>query len=193
MADLLTRIQNWYKTNCDGDWEHSYGFSITTLDNPGWVIRIDLQDTALENLNFSRNYQNEKDEQDWFFIKTEAKVFDVSCGPANLNQIFSIFLDEVLLKYSDPEFLYEIYVPMTGHEPVVWTPAKGRILSESTLELVEVSPIKYSEIKIKDLKDIDFSENEMYIFVCNFKVGDIIHTELEDMFDGVKLVAKTKA
>ena len=112
MADLLTRIQNWYKTNCDGDWEHSYGFSITTLDNPGWTVRIDLEDTALEKLDFSRSYQNEEKEQDWFFIKTEKKVLDINCGPSNLNQVFSIFLDEIISDYSDGNFLYEIYLPM---------------------------------------------------------------------------------
>jgi len=193
MADLLTRIQNWYKTNCDGDWEHSYGFSITTLDNPGWTVRIDLEDTALEKLDFSRSYQNEEKEQDWFFIKTEKKVLDINCGPSNLNQVFSIFLDEIISDYSDGNFLYEIYLPMQGHEPIVWTPAKGKMLSECTLELVEIPSVKYSEIKINDLNSIDFTEDEMHIFSHDFKVGDLVFTELEDMFDGVKLVVRANA
>lgn len=192
MADLIARLQDWYKINCDGDWEHSYGISINTLDNPGWTVRIDLQDTALGNLDFSRNYQSKENEQDWFFIKTEKKVLDVACSPANLNQILGIFINEIIPKYSDKNYLYEVYLPMIGHEPIIWTPAKGKIVSESTLELVEILPIKYGEIKIKSLDDIDFTENEMHIFTHVFKIGELISTDLEDMFDGVKLVAKAK-
>jgi hypothetical protein len=192
MTDLLARIQSWYKLNCDGDWEHSYGLSINTLDNPGWWVKIDLQDTALENLSFSRNYQNENNEQDWFFIKTEEKILDINCGPANLSQIFSIFLDEIIPRYSASDFLYELYLPMLGHEPIIWTPAKGKIISESILELVEVPDIKYSEIKIGNLDNIDFTEDEMYIFTHSFEIGDLVSTDLEDMFDGAKLVARNK-
>ena len=44
MNSLLNRIQDWYKINCDGDWEHSYGYKIETLDNHGWSVIIDLKD-----------------------------------------------------------------------------------------------------------------------------------------------------
>jgi hypothetical protein len=190
MADLLTRIQNWYKTNCDGDWEHSYGFSINTLDNPGWWVRIDLQDTALENLEFSINYQNKENEQDWFFIRTDKKVFDVNCGPANLNRVFSIFLEEIIPKYADPNVLYEIYVPITGPQQKVWTLAKGRMITENRLELVELPALELRNVMVRNLSHIYFDENNMQGFSHQFKVGDQVLTELEDMWDGVKLTVK---
>jgi hypothetical protein len=34
----IERIQKWYLEQCNGDWEHSYGIEITTMDNPGWYI-----------------------------------------------------------------------------------------------------------------------------------------------------------
>jgi len=36
LANVMERIQDWYRRQCDGDWEHSYGVKIETLDNPGW-------------------------------------------------------------------------------------------------------------------------------------------------------------
>lgn len=31
-------LSNWHKLNCNGDWEHTYGIKIETLDNPGWLV-----------------------------------------------------------------------------------------------------------------------------------------------------------
>jgi hypothetical protein len=28
-------LEAWYASRCDGEWEHGYGISIETLDNPG--------------------------------------------------------------------------------------------------------------------------------------------------------------
>jgi hypothetical protein len=35
MEDVLTQIEQWYKSNCNGLWEHQFGLRIETLDNPG--------------------------------------------------------------------------------------------------------------------------------------------------------------
>ena len=50
--DAIKWLQEWYKSNCDGDWEHLFGVQITTLDNPGWLIEIDLTDTDEEEKDF---------------------------------------------------------------------------------------------------------------------------------------------
>jgi len=49
---LIEQIQAWYAAQCNGDWEHQYGISIDTLDNPGWCVTIDLTRTSLENVVF---------------------------------------------------------------------------------------------------------------------------------------------
>lgn len=33
-AAALTRLQRWYSSVCDGDWEHQFGVNVSTLDNP---------------------------------------------------------------------------------------------------------------------------------------------------------------
>ncbi len=48
--DVLAELQRWYLAQCNDDWEHSYGVTIETLDNPGWSVHIDLADTALSDL-----------------------------------------------------------------------------------------------------------------------------------------------
>jgi hypothetical protein len=54
MADVLQRLQQWYAEHCDGDWEHTYGIHITTIDNPGWGVEINLAGTNLRTRNFDR-------------------------------------------------------------------------------------------------------------------------------------------
>ena len=36
-------LERWYQAQCDGDWEHHSGVTIETLDNPGWLVKIDLR------------------------------------------------------------------------------------------------------------------------------------------------------
>lgn len=44
---------DWYLSNCDGDWEHVYGVKLETLDNPGWILTIDLAETDLDGKTLS--------------------------------------------------------------------------------------------------------------------------------------------
>ncbi len=75
---LLTWLEEWYTNNCNGDWEHSYGITIESTDNPGWCITIDLSETDLrdETLDYSLVETNQSD---WYGIKIENSKF-VACG-----------------------------------------------------------------------------------------------------------------
>jgi len=87
----LERLVNWYASYCDGDWEHSYGVKIETLDNPGWIVKIDLADTELENIHIEYSRQD-RSETDWVDYKVVAGKFDGAGGVGNLEEIFEIFL-----------------------------------------------------------------------------------------------------
>ena len=39
-SDPEKEIDRWVKSKLDGDWEHKYGISISSTDNPGWVATI---------------------------------------------------------------------------------------------------------------------------------------------------------
>jgi hypothetical protein len=32
-------LEQWYFRQCNGDWEHTHGIIIETLDNPGWAVQ----------------------------------------------------------------------------------------------------------------------------------------------------------
>jgi len=49
---LLRELQAWFQTQCDGDWEHGHGVRIESLDNPGWMVVIELAGTPLEGKEF---------------------------------------------------------------------------------------------------------------------------------------------
>jgi hypothetical protein len=89
--ELIEQIQAWYAAQCDGDWEHQYGVSIETLDNPGWSVTIDLSGTSLENIRF-QTYQENKGEEDWIFCETNGNKFIGRGDAAKLQTILEIFV-----------------------------------------------------------------------------------------------------
>jgi len=192
MKEIIERIQDWYKINCNGDWEHSYGYKIETLDNPGWAIKIDLAETALENLEFQREYQNPKNNNDWFHISTENKVLNIYCGPENMKSTFEIFFDEIIPKYSDENFEYEIYLPIDGYEIEVWTPAKSKIVNERSVQLTKIEKIEYQKIKVRDVEKMNFTQMEIEKSKIAYSVGDILEVRIDKVFDGMILTTKKK-
>ena len=88
--NLLKWLEGWYKSNCDGYWEHSYGVKIETLDNPGWGVRIKLVDTELEGKCFE-TLKIERTDDNWVYCKVKDNVFQGAGGPENLEEILKIF------------------------------------------------------------------------------------------------------
>jgi hypothetical protein len=37
-SSAITALEDWFKQHCDGTWEHRYGLTIQTTDNPGWLV-----------------------------------------------------------------------------------------------------------------------------------------------------------
>jgi hypothetical protein len=91
--DELDRLQNWYLAQCNGDWEHQNGVHIGNLDNPGWMVDINLWELPeLLNRPFS-SVTIERTEHDWVHAKIEEHVFKARGGPKNLREMLRIFLD----------------------------------------------------------------------------------------------------
>lgn len=91
----LTRLQKWYLDQCDGEWEHSWGLDIGTLDNPGWSLKVSLKGTPAEQMPFDPITVQREDETDWVHCKVDGDQFLGHCGPNNLNQLLEVFLDWV--------------------------------------------------------------------------------------------------
>jgi hypothetical protein len=88
----LQRFQSWYLAQCDGDWEHGAGITISTLDNPGWSIEVDLTGTAAEAKPFTKVWR-ESSEHDWLHATSNGSTFKIACGPQNLEEALSLFCD----------------------------------------------------------------------------------------------------
>lgn len=88
----ISKLQKWYLNHCDGDWEHSYGIKIETLDNPGWSLEINLEGTELRDKPFSEFEHRYDDETDWLRCWKEGNFFKGACGPENLDMMIEMFL-----------------------------------------------------------------------------------------------------
>jgi hypothetical protein len=91
-SDIVGRLQSWFASQCDGQWEHQHGVSISTLDNPGWSVKIDLSGTALSHTVFVDIKQQESC-NNWYECRVEHGNFLAYCGPLNLVTVLLIFLD----------------------------------------------------------------------------------------------------
>lgn len=47
MDSTLARLALWHASQCNGEREHHQGITITTTDNPGWWVKVDLTGTPL--------------------------------------------------------------------------------------------------------------------------------------------------
>ena len=89
--DNIQKLQLWYSRQCDGSWEHQYGVSIDTLDNPGWTVVVDLVGTDLQTMQME-SIVGEKNEHDWLQCKIEDGKFVGNGGPLKLDAILRLFV-----------------------------------------------------------------------------------------------------
>ena len=89
----LQRIQAWYSSQCNGDWEHTYGVRIETLDNPGWMVSIDITETVLEKKHFEPISRDSLDGTDWIDCKAVSGKFVAAGGAVNLTELLEVFLE----------------------------------------------------------------------------------------------------
>ncbi len=92
--ELIQWIENWYKSKCDGRWEHRDGIRIMTLDNPGWSVKINLEDTEIDEKYFEKlNVDN--DDNDWYICEVKERCFHGVGDISKLYIILKIFKEFV--------------------------------------------------------------------------------------------------
>lgn len=87
---ILKWLENWYKSNCNGDWEHGYGIKITTIDNPGWSVNINLTETTLEDKTFKK-IEIDNGDNDWMVCLFQDGRFKGWGDTDKLESIIEIF------------------------------------------------------------------------------------------------------
>ena len=89
-SDLLSRLQNWYESNCNGNWEHEKGVRIDCIDNPGWSVTIDLQGTSLEGKTME-SFHLDEGEKKWIHCEVKNEQFIGFGSPQNLENVLKTF------------------------------------------------------------------------------------------------------
>ncbi|MGW7050641.1 immunity 53 family protein [Streptomyces sp. NPDC054887] len=89
-GSVLDWLQGWYSGQCDGDWEHEWGIRIETLDNPGWLVTVDLEGTPLDELEYPEQ-SVERGPDDWVHTRVADRRFCGACGPGNLTEVLTAF------------------------------------------------------------------------------------------------------
>jgi hypothetical protein len=175
---ILEELQEWFKLNCNGDWEHEYGINISTLDNPGWSLKIDLKDTALENFTYSLEIKN--GENDWMDIKVVNNEFIGYGDPTKLEKLVECFLS------------YEIYAPLTQINKI-WKPVNARMIAVNQFEIIEVPLSEWTSLKAFKLEDFDEVKRDQVLKAeIPYSVGDIVACDLIHFFDYPSLAIKSR-
>jgi len=89
-------IIEWYQRHCDGSWEHRYGVRLETLDNPGWLLTIDLIHTDLQGRTMTAicegiSPENQPVSPGWFHCSVSDHQFRGACDPTQVARLFQIF------------------------------------------------------------------------------------------------------
>ena len=93
----LTRLEAWYLRQCNEDWEHTYGVTVGTLDNPGWALDVDLIDTSLESVPYVPVAENvgpdsNPEGNDWISCRVESGKWLGRGGPLKLERLVEEFV-----------------------------------------------------------------------------------------------------
>lgn len=92
MKTALQRLTDWYSRQCNGDWEHTYGFDIGTLDNPGVQFKVELRETYLESVPFEEKKVDSEFPDRWMICRRDADKFEGFGAPDRLEDIIEEFL-----------------------------------------------------------------------------------------------------
>lgn len=92
----LSSIMEWYSAHCDGDWEHQKGLSLQTLDNPGWLLKVNLVGTNLENatmvpISEGCDESSHPEGEEWIDCRIQDKEFVGASDPAQVPRLITIF------------------------------------------------------------------------------------------------------
>ena len=94
----------WYVAQCDGEWEHRHGIKLETLDNPGWLLTVDLihtdlQGCAMEEISEGCCPSGNPVSPRWIACSVKGNVFRGGCDSTQVTRLFSTF-DEFRMRGS---------------------------------------------------------------------------------------------
>jgi hypothetical protein len=94
----LLELQEWYRNQCDGEWEHHHGVKIDSIDNPSWWVIIDLEKAVLTETDFTEIFQGvDADDHpvsdQWLHCCVKKTQFHGAGDPGKLEEIMNLFMN----------------------------------------------------------------------------------------------------
>lgn len=90
LGESFQFLLDWYAAQCDEEWEHEFGVQLSTLDNPGWSLEVDLKDTDLAGRLLER-YVFEGEADRWAQCWSDGEKFHGVCDPASFGLVLGQF------------------------------------------------------------------------------------------------------
>ncbi|TJZ49883.1 hypothetical protein FAZ15_21905 [Sphingobacterium olei] len=179
-------IDNWYKNQCNGDWEHEHAITIQTLDNPGWKFSLDLINTCLEgflfDLNFKEGFSN------WYQIKSDGEKYIGYSDFNNLNTLIEKFIfDFAIPNFKESTITYAVYAPIEIlQQKKIYLPLEAKMVDMVNFEIISIPEYDFQDLKALEISD--FENLDDVNADVTFKVGDIVKCNLIQMSDYPTLV-----
>ncbi len=94
-VDFANLIE-WYRSQCDDWWEHQHGIKLDTLDNPGWMLTVDLIGTDLQGkpmieLREGVSPTAHPVSPRWIQCSVTDNQFRGACDPSQVARLFNVF------------------------------------------------------------------------------------------------------
>lgn len=176
------RLIKWMIVNIDGDWEHENGVRISSQDNPGWGVEIDLSNTPLEDVAFDYECT---EEHKWITAKVENYIFYSYCSLNAFNDVMEIFFEKLFKpQIETTSFEYEIFVQILTLNGLLWRPVYGNLTSDLNIKITRIP-----EFNVKDLKaeSIDVLANTSLVELdseIGINEGEVHEVHLKKFHDG---------
>jgi hypothetical protein len=91
---MINWLQNWVFQNCDGKWGKINRIFLRNIDNPGWLLTLQLANSRYENKHVPK-MKIDRTENDWCHCFIDDEKFVDTGGPCNLNEMLNYFKDFV--------------------------------------------------------------------------------------------------
>ncbi len=112
-------LSKWYKSHCTDDYKNDGIIHVGTLDNPGWALDINLENTELERKKFPALLVN-RSENNWLHCKIVNNKFIGDCGPLNFSEIIYIFRHWAELYQNENDHLTTKYKAIQNDDDFKW-------------------------------------------------------------------------
>lgn len=179
----LEIIQEWYKNQCNGDWEHENGIKINTTDNPGWSVTIDLVDTSLDHFYYHEESINSLN--DWFIINSNGKIFSASGDFHKLNFVLEKFIYSFALpNIKKAETKYTVYELIDNTSDIkVYRNLEAKMINMIEFEITSIPKLDKRDLKVLDVNDFEKIDFNKVSERSSFELGNIVRCDLVFFYD----------